>query len=292
VVFWVAIGIAAAAFLRYGVDVLMLVIGALVAVCAVFQGGRETIRICIESLAEGAKNALPVGVACAIVGIVIGTLTLTGIASTFIGAIIAIGKDNLFLSLVLTMITCLILGMGIPTIPNYNITSSLAGPALLALDVPLLVSHMFVFYFGIMADLTPPVALACFAAAPIARAPGLQIALQATKLAAAGFVVPFMAVYTPALMLQDGGPIAEAWGYPVEVLYILLKVCLAIGLWGAAVVGFLRTHMRLWERGLAAVAAVCLLFALPFTDEAGFALAALVLAVQWWRSRTREPVAG
>ncbi len=291
-IFWVAIGIAAAAFLRYGVDVLMLVIGALVVACAVFQGGRATIRLCIESLAEGAKNALPVGIACAIVGIVIGTMTLTGIASTFIGAIIAIGRDNLFLSLLLTMLTCLVLGMGIPTIPNYIITSSLAGPALLALDVPLMVSHMFVFYFGILADLTPPVALACFAAAPIARAPGLQIALQATKLAAAGFVVPFMAVYTPALMLQDGGPIAEAWGYPVEVLYILLKVCLAIGLWGAAVVGFLRLHMRLWERVLAAVAAACLLFALPLTDEVGFALAALVLAVQWWRSRTREPVAG
>jgi TRAP transporter 4TM/12TM fusion protein len=292
VVFWVAIGIAASAFVRYGVDVLMLVIAGLLAGCVFFHGGRETIRLCIEALAEGAKNALPVGIACAIVGIVIGTLTLTGIASTFIGAIIAIGKDNLLLSLVLTMITCLILGMGIPTIPNYIITSSLAGPALLALDVPLLVSHMFVFYFGIMADLTPPVALACFAAAPIARAPGLQIALQATKLAAAGFVVPFMAVYTPALMLQDGGAIAEAWGYPVEVLYILLKVCLAIGLWGAAVVGFLRIHLRLWERVLAAVAAVCLLFALPMTDEAGFALAAVVIGVQWWRARVRAPAVG
>ena len=127
-------------------------------------------------LAEGAKNAVPVGIACAIVGIVIGTLTLTGIASTFIGAIIAIGESNLFLSLFLTMVTCLILGMGIPTIPNYIITSSIAGPALLALDVPLLVSHMFVFYFGIMADLTPPVALAAFAAAPMARVSGTSIA--------------------------------------------------------------------------------------------------------------------
>jgi TRAP-type uncharacterized transport system fused permease subunit len=148
-------------------------------------------------MAEGAKNALPVGIACAIVGIVIGTLTLTGIASTFIGAIIRIGEDSLFLSLVLTMLTCLVLGMGIPTIPNYIITSSLAGPALLELGVPLLVSHMFVFYFGIMADLTPPVALACFAAAPMAKTSGLKISIEATKLAIAGFVIPFMAVYTP-----------------------------------------------------------------------------------------------
>jgi len=185
-----------------------------------------------------------------------------------------------------------VLGMGIPTIPNYIITSSLAGPALLALDVPLLVSHMFVFYFGIMADLTPPVALACFAAAPMAKVSGLKISLQATKLAVAGFVVPFMAVYTPALMLQDGGPMAEAWGYPVEVAYVLVKACLAIGLWGAAVVGFLWTRMLIWERMLAAAAAISLMFALPMTDEVGFALAALVLGVHWWRARASESVAG
>ena len=165
---------------------LALVIGALVAICFAIRGGRETLRLCVEALAEGAKNALPVGIACAIVGVVIGALTLTGIASTFIGAIIAIGRENLFLSLVLTMLVCLVLGMGIPTIPNYIITSSLAGPALLALDVPLIVSHMFVFYFGIMADLTPPVALAAFAAAPMAKVSGMKIAVQASKLAVAG----------------------------------------------------------------------------------------------------------
>ncbi len=159
-VFWVALGLAAAAFMKFGVNVLVLVIAGLVVACVLFKGGRETLAICRDSLAEGAKNALPVGIACAIVGIVIGTLTLTGIASTFIGWVIAIGENNLFLSLVLTMLTCLVLGMGIPTIPNYIITSSLAGPALLELGVPLLVSHMFVFYFGILADLTPPVALA------------------------------------------------------------------------------------------------------------------------------------
>jgi TRAP transporter 4TM/12TM fusion protein len=285
VAFWVVLGVAAAAFLRGGVNVLALVIAALVAACAVFRGGRATLRICLESLAEGAKNAVPVGIACAIVGIVIGTLTLTGIASTFIGAIIAIGESNLFLSLVLTMVTCLILGMGIPTIPNYIITSSIAGPALMALDVPLLVSHMFVFYFGIMADLTPPVALAAFAAAPMARVSGTSIALQATKLAVAGYVVPFMAVFTPALMLQDGGAIAAALGYPVEVAYVFVKACLGIALFGAAVTGFLRGPMRLWERVLAAAAAILLVLALPWTDEAGFALAALVVAGHWWRLR-------
>jgi TRAP transporter 4TM/12TM fusion protein len=285
VVFWLALGVAAASFLKYGVDILALVIGALVLACLLFKGGRQTLLICIDSLAEGAKNALPVGIACAIVGIVIGTLTLTGIASTLIGSIIAVGKDSLFLSLVLTMLTCLVLGMGIPTIPNYIITSSLAGPALLALGVPLLVSHMFVFYFGIMADLTPPVALAAFAAAPMAKASGQKIGWEATKLAIAGYVVPFMAVYTPALMLQDAGPISASFGYPVEVAYVVLKACLGVVLWGAAVVGFLVARLALWERIVAFAAGVLLVLALPLTDEAGFALALTWIGWHWWQAR-------
>ncbi|MBP0438252.1 TRAP transporter permease [Tianweitania sediminis] len=284
-VFWLVIGLAAASFLRFGVNLLLAVIVLLVIGCFFVKGGRETVWLCRDALAEGAKNALPVGIACAIVGIVIGTLTLTGIASTFIGAVIAIGENNLFLSLVLTMITCLVLGMGIPTIPNYIITSSLAGPALLALDVPLLVSHMFVFYFGILADLTPPVALACFAAAPIAKESGLKISLQAVKLAIAGFVVPFMAVYTPALMLQDGGAIAEAWGYPVEVAYVLLKAVLAIALWGGAFVGWFFARLSWWERIWAFLAGASLVLALPITDEVGFALSIAFLVWHGWRSR-------
>jgi len=289
VAFWIAVGLAAAAFLKFGVTVLVLVIGTLVAICGVLRGGRATLRLCVEALAEGAKNALPVGIACAIVGVVIGSLTLTGIASTFIGAIIAIGQDNLFLSLVLTMLVCLVLGMGIPTIPNYIITSSLAGPALLALDVPLIVSHMFVFYFGIMADLTPPVALAAFAAAPMAKVSGMKIAMQSTKLAVAGFVVPFMAVYTPALMLQDGGAIAERFGYPVEVAYIVVKASLAIGLWGAAVVGYLLAPLGAPARVVAAASAVLLALAAPWSDAAGFVLATLLIGAHW---RLRQLPAG
>ncbi|MER9018521.1 TRAP transporter permease [Mesorhizobium sp. M0898] len=285
IVFWLALGLAAASFMKFGVNILSLVIAVLVAACLTFKGGRETLRICVDSLAEGAKNALPVGIACAIVGIVIGTLTLTGIASTFIGWIISIGENNLFLSLLLTMLTCLVLGMGIPTIPNYIITSSLAGPALLSLGVPLVVSHMFVFYFGIMADLTPPVALAAFAAAPMAKESGLKIGVQATKLAIAGFVVPFMAVYTPALMLQDPGPIAAQFGYPVEVAYIVIKACMGIVLWGAAAVGFLARRMAWWERLVAFAAGVLLVAALPLTDEAGWALSLAWIGWHCWRAR-------
>jgi TRAP transporter 4TM/12TM fusion protein len=251
---------------------------ALVAINVLSKGGRETLMICRDALADGAKTALPVGIACTLVGVIIGTMTLTGAANTFGQFIVGVGEKSLFLSLVLTMITCIVLGMGIPTIPNYIITSSIAGPALLELGVPLIVSHMFVFYFGILADLTPPVALACFAAAPIAKERGLIISLNAVKIAAAGFVIPFMAVYTPALMLQDGGPLAEAIGYVPAVIYIVGKAALAIGLWGAAVIGWLGRPLTLWQRGLAVLAAGALVAALPATDVIGFALVAAFAA--------------
>ncbi|MEO5695780.1 MAG: TRAP transporter permease [Burkholderiaceae bacterium] len=284
VIFWIGLGLVAASFQEFGMVALTSAIVVLVAVNAFRRGGRETLALCRDSLADGAKTALPVGIACAIVGIIIGTMTLTGAANTFGQFVVAVGKESLFLSLVLTMITCLILGMGIPTIPNYIITSSIAGPALLALGVPLLVSHMFVFYFGILADLTPPVALACFAAAPIAKVRGLEISMQAIKVAAAGFVIPFLAVYSPALMLQPGGPLAAEWGMPIAAAYIIGKALIAIALWGAAVIGYLRGPMNWPERLLAAAAAVTLIAALPLTDEIGIVLAVLAVAWHWRRS--------
>jgi TRAP-type uncharacterized transport system fused permease subunit len=143
----------------------------------------------------------------------------------------------MFAALVLTMIFSLILGMGIPTIPNYIITSSLAAPILLKLGVPLIVSHMFVFYFGIMADLTPPVALAAFAAAPMAKVSGMRIGVQAVRIALPGFVIPYMAVYDPNLMLQPV-PGLEGTSYWLAVAYIVLKAGLAMLLWGAAAIGY------------------------------------------------------
>ena len=277
IAFWVALGVLCAGFFQLGIGVIFGVIGALVAGCWFVKGGRETLRICFYALAEGPRHALPVGIACALVGVIIGVVSLTGVASTFAGFILAIGRDNLFLSLVLTMITCLVLGMGIPTIPNYIITSSIAAPALLDLGVPLIVSHMFVFYFGILADLTPPVALACFAAAPIAGERGLKISLWAVRIALAGFVVPFMAVYTPALMLQGGGLVATA--------YIVLKAGFAIGLWGAASIGWFMHRLAWWERLLALVAGVSLILALPATDELGLGLGALLVVQHLWRAR-------
>ncbi len=282
ILFWIGLGAVAAAFFEFGILPVAAGIATLIAWNALSKGGRETLALCRDSLAEGAKTALPVGIACALVGVIIGTMTLTGAANTFGQFIVHVGDKSLILSLILTMITCIILGMGIPTIPNYIITSSIAGPALLELGVPLIVSHMFVFYFGILADLTPPVALACFAAAPIAKENGLRISMEAIKVAAAGFVIPFMAVYTPTLMLQDGGPLAEAIGFGPAVAYIVAKTVLAIGLWGTAVIGWLGRPLSWPLRLLAAAAAVTLVAALPLTDEAGFALA-VAFAVLIWR---------
>ncbi len=291
IAFWIALGLMSAALLEFGVGVVFAVVAVLVAVNAWRAGGRATLLLAAEALADGARQALPVGIACALVGVIIGVLSLTGSATVFAGAVVAVGASSLFASLLLTMITCLILGMGIPTIPNYIITSSIAGPALLELGVPLLVTHMFVFYFGIMADLTPPVALAAFAAAPIARESGMKIGLQAMRVAIAGFVVPFMAVYSPALMLQDGGPLAESIGYAPAVAYVLLKALVAIALWGAVAVGFLLRPIAWWERAWAFAAAILLVASLPATDGVGFAAAALFVAWHWWGSRARPAAA-
>ncbi|RCS23000.1 TRAP transporter permease [Phyllobacterium salinisoli] len=293
--FWIALGLMSAAafgtsfnifgYQFRGITLILALLATLVVLNFLIRGGRETLRLCLESLGEGAKNALPVGIACALVGIIIGVLALTGAGSSFARVIVAIGENSLFLSLILTMLTCLILGMGIPTIPNYIITSSIAGPALLQLDVPLIVTHMFVFYFGIMADLTPPVALAAFAAAPIARESGMKIGIQAVRIAVAGFAVPFMAVYAPIIMLQDGGPLVAEMGYWPAVAYMVGKALLSILMWGAAAIGYLRGKLTWWERLWAFAAAALMIAALPLTDEIGIAGCVLFIVWHWWRTR-------
>ncbi len=276
--FWVLLGLACAGFFYFGVGTFIVVTTLLVVLTYIRRTGQDARRLAVIALADGARHALPVAIACALVGVIIGTINLTGVAAELGGRIIAVGEQSLFLALVLTMVTCLVLGMGIPTIPNYIITSSLAAPVLLKLGVPLIVSHMFVFYFGIMADLTPPVALAAFAAAPIARESGLKIGVQAMRIAVAGFVVPFMAVYDPALMLQSGGPLDTAW--------VVVKALLAVGMWGAGAIGFLVGPLNIVERLVAIGAASLLVAAVPLTDELG--LAAVVLFVVWHLWRTRQ----
>jgi len=277
VLFWVLLGFACAGFVKFGVMTFIALIASLLALTYVMRLGGDARAMAVRALVDGARHALPVAIACALVGVIIGIINLTGVAAELGGYVIAIGRESLLLALLLTMLTCLVLGMGIPTIPNYIITSSLAAPVLLDLGVPLIVSHMFVFYFGIMADLTPPVALAAFAAAPIAKERGLKISMQALRVAIAGFIVPFMAVYSPALMMQGG-----TW---VDTTYVVFKALVAIGLWGAGAIGFLFAPLN-WVERLFAIGAACFLVAaLPVTDEIG--LGATVLLICWhiWRVR-------
>ncbi|HSM22836.1 MAG TPA: TRAP transporter large permease subunit, partial [Rubrivivax sp.] len=279
VLFWVLLGFACAGFLQFGVMTFFVVTAVLVTLLLVLRTGQDARRLAVRALADGARHALPVAVACALVGVIIGVINLTGVAAEFGGRIIAVGEQSLFLALLLTMLVCLVLGMGIPTIPNYIITSSLAAPVLLELGVPLIVSHMFVFYFGIMADLTPPVALAAFAASPIAKETGLKISMQALRVAIAGFIVPYMAVYSPALMLQG-----DSW---LATLYVVFKALVAVGLWGVGAIGYMAGPLNWAERLWAIVAASFLVVALPLTDEIGLGGGAVLLTWHLWRQRGR-----
>jgi len=277
VLFWILLALACSSFAQMGMLSFFIIISVLLVLTWMRRLGADARQLALQALVDGARHALPVAIACALVGVIIGVINLTGVAAEMGGQIIAIGQDNLLLALMLTMVTCLVLGMGIPTIPNYIITSSLAAPVLLKLGVPLIVSHMFVFYFGIMADLTPPVALAAFAAAPIARETGFKIGLQAMRIAVAGFVVPFMAVYSPALMLQTDNPWAVVW--------VVFKAVVAIGMWGAGAIGYLKGPLNLFERLWAIAAASLLVVAYPITDEAGLAAVAALLVWHFWRQR-------
>jgi TRAP transporter 4TM/12TM fusion protein len=290
-VFWIGLALIVGVVSRNGLDIVPVacVIAGLVVICALTRGGRATLVACRHSLAESAKSAVTVGMACAIVGTIIGMMTQTGVGTVFGGWVIGLGAKSLFLALIMTMLLSILLGTGIPTIPTYIITASLAAPALAKLGVPLIVSHMFAFYYGIMADLSPPVALAALAAAPIAKENPDKIGWEAMRIALAGYVIPFIAVYSPALMLQPGDPMAAELGFYGAVVYSTFKALVAIGLFGMVAIGYLFARMTVVERLLAFLAALCLLGEFQYSDWVGFALTILIVGWQW-RQRS-SPVA-
>ncbi len=288
-VFWVGLALLAAALSRNGLEIVPVasVVGVLVLISALTRGGRATLTACRDSLADSAKSALTVGMACAIVGSIIGMMTQTGVGTIFGSWIIGLGAKSLFLALVMTMLLSILLGTGIPTIPTYIITAALAAPALAKLGVPLIVSHMFAFYYGIMADLSPPVALAALAAAPIAKENPDKIGWEAMRIALAGYVIPFVFVYSPALMLQAGDPMTAQLGFYGAVALATFKATVAIVLFGMVAIGFLFTRLTLLERGVSLAAALCLLGDFTLSDTTGFVLTAAIVLWQWrQRSRT------
>ena len=155
-----------------------------------------------ESLQAGAKSVISVAVACAMAGLIAGCITVTGLASTLINGIVTVAGDAIIIGLVLTMLCCIVLGMGVPTTANYCIMAATCAPILIQLGVPMVAAHFFVFYFGIVADITPPVALAAYAGSAIARSNPMKTAINATKLAIAAFIVPYILAFNPVMVLE------------------------------------------------------------------------------------------
>jgi TRAP transporter 4TM/12TM fusion protein len=234
----------------------------------------------LDTLDAGARSALSVALACATAGIIVGVVTLTGIGLKMGDGLLALSGGFLIPTLIFTMITSLILGMGAPTTANYIITSTCAAPAILALGVPVLAAHMFVFYFGIIADITPPVALAAFAGAAIAKANPMKTGLEATKLAIAAFIVPYIFVFSPQLLLIN----TTAW----EIVQVACTAIMGMICIGAAVEAWYWTRMSWWERIVMLVAGLLLIIPGTITDLEGFGLMALITAIQYLRVRTAK----
>ena len=224
-----------------------------------------------DALEEGAKNSIAVALACACAGIIIGVITQTGAAINFTALVVGLSKEMLALALVLTMIAGIILGMGMPTTPAYIVMVSLLVPALIKLGAIPPAAHMFAFYFAILSAITPPVALAVYAAAGLAKANLWQSGWTAVRVGAAGFIVPFMFVFEPSLLMIG------AWQDVLHSFFTasIGTICLASGLFG-----YMLRALRLWERGFLVTAAILLIKPGLETDLIGAALLGTVIAVQ------------
>ena len=233
---------------------------------------RMGVKDIVDALADGAKQTVSVAIACACVGIIIGVSSKTGFGLTIANTIISIGEQSLLFTLVFTMITCMILGMGLPSIPAYIITATIAAPALSKLGIPAAAAHMFSFYFAMFANLTPPVALAAFAAAGLSGGDPMKTGLQSVKLSIAGFIVPFMFVYSPQLML-----INTTW---TEGIWVTLSACLGVFLIAVTTEGYLYAPVNGFYRIITAAGALCLIESGIITDIFGLVVLALIIFLQ------------
>lgn len=253
---------------------------ALVTAFVMSQVRRETrmgLPQVLAVLADGAASALPVALACATVGIVVGVVSETGLGLKLASGIVSLAGGSMLATLVLTMIAALVLGTGLPTSATYIITSIMAAPALVQLGIPKLVAHLFVFYFGILADLTPPTAISTYATSSIAGADVWRTQWTAMMLALSGFIIPFSFAYDPALLMQNA-----------SVLHIVLRslaATIGILMLAAGLIGYLRGPTRQWERALLLLGAFLLIFPGAWSDLAGVACLGLVLATQRMAAR-------
>lgn len=260
-------------------------IGFIVAVNLLMAWIKKTPPISIKevfsALDIGARTAVQVAVICSAAGIVVGVITMTGIGLRISSVILDLAGGSLFLTLLITMVTSIILGMGLPTVGAYIIQVALTIPALVELGVPPLAAHLFIFYFGALSAITPPVAVAAYAAAGLAGCDPMKTGFTAFRLAIAGFVVPFMFVYGPSLILI---------GSPVEILRDTVFALIGIVALAASLEGWMFTHTHWIERILLFSSACLLIKPGLITDGIGFVLLAVALVIQWIKSRKNPAV--
>lgn len=237
------------------------------------KGNRITPNRFLEALAAGGQGTISVAAACGIAGIIAGTITMTGLANVIINGIVALAGDQVIIALFLTMICCIVLGMGVPTTANYCIMAATCAPILVRMGVPLVAAHFFVFYFGIVADLTPPVALAAYAGAAIAQSNPMKTALQSTKLAIAAFIVPYAFALNPVMLFID------VTG-PMQVVSIIITSLVGIFGVASALEGYIFVKMNPVQRVMAAAGGLLLIDPRVLTDIIGIALVAVVIGWQ------------
>lgn len=249
-----------------------IAIVAVIVVSLFNKDNRITPKKIFEALAAGGQGMITVAAACGVAGIIAGTITMTGLANMMINGIVALAGNQVIIALFLTMLCCIVLGMGVPTTANYCIMAATCAPILVRMGVPALAAHFFVFYFGIVADLTPPVALAAYAGAAIGQANPMKTAFTATKLAIGAFIVPYVFALNPAMLFID-----TTVG---EVILICLTSFVGIFAVSSALEGYFLHHMKWYERIVAVIGGLLLIYPGLVTDVIGLALVALIVFVQ------------
>ena len=234
---------------------------------------RITLPKFFDALEAGGKSTITVATACGVAGIISGSITMTGLANELINGIIAVSNNHLIIALFLTMLCCIVLGMGVPTTANYCIMAATCAPILIRMGVPALAAHFFVFYFGIVADITPPVALAAYAGSAIAKANPMKTAFNASRLAIAVFIVPYVFCFSPALLMIDTNA--------MEVIRIVITSFIGIFGVAAGLEGYLKKEMNPLQRILFVVAGLMLIFPSWITDIVGIVLIAAVIIWQY-----------
>lgn len=232
-------------------------------------------EIYFRSLANGTKNAIGVALACAVAGCISAMVQQTGLANVLSSLVHSAAGIHPILALLITMLMCIVLGMGVPTTANYVIMASMVAPILMnSLSIPVLAAHMFVFYFGIVADITPPVALAAYAGSAIAKSNPMKTGVTATRLAITAFIVPYIFAFSPEMLIVGSD---KPW---YEIVLLVITALIGIFIVSAGMEGYLLRPMPWWQRIIALAGGLCMIIPGLVTDIAGIAMIALVIVIQ------------